>query len=251
MQQARLPGQGNAEPHSGAQGEAAPHAHTHAETGAEEGLRGSAEGDSEIPRLQRSAASLRLLSSCPRRLLSQPLTLSPLQTPHHCFRRAQGDPRFPLFISQDGSDRRVRALVRSWEKEGVCGLQHVERAPPVPEKPRENLAYYRIAAHYKFALGRLFDQEGFRRGGGGAETRSGGRGCYLGVVLDTKVGLRCQAQLRCHKHSNAARPHSPRCPHPPPKFTPSQPCPASSPALPHPIIAQPRDHPRRRHGGAL
>ena len=63
---------------------------------------------------------------------------------------ASDRPRFPLFISQDGTDGGVRALALGYGKsDGVGYLNHIEERPPVPEHANDNLAYYRIAEHYK------------------------------------------------------------------------------------------------------
>ena len=40
---------------------------------------------------------------------------------------------------------------------GVSYLHHMELKPPVPLNRKENLAYYRIANHYKFIMQTFFD----------------------------------------------------------------------------------------------
>ncbi|CAI7787305.1 unnamed protein product, partial [Closterium sp. NIES-54] len=45
----------------------------------------------------------------------------------------------------------------------ACPTQHIETAPPRMNNPGENIAYYRIAEHYKFALTELFDRRQFPR----------------------------------------------------------------------------------------
>lgn len=48
-------------------------------------------------------------------------------------------------------------------EQGVGFMQHLEQVVPTREKRKENLAYYRIANHYKFALERLLLAKGFAR----------------------------------------------------------------------------------------
>jgi hypothetical protein len=43
------------------------------------------------------------------------------------------------------------------------GCLNVQASNPAVDRPgKENVAYYKIAAHYKWALGRLFDEEGHK-----------------------------------------------------------------------------------------
>jgi hypothetical protein len=62
--------------------------------------------------------------------------------------------KFPLYISQDGDDPGVQEVVnRHLAVLRLSYLQHVERAPPVLEHPKDKPAYYRIANHYRRACG--------------------------------------------------------------------------------------------------
>ncbi|GJP31433.1 hypothetical protein CLOM_g12263 [Closterium sp. NIES-68] len=71
------------------------------------------------------------------------------------------DTKFPLFISQDGTNAGVKE--RAKQAQQFTYLQHIEAAPPRMNNPGENIAYYRIAEHYKFALTELFDRRQFPR----------------------------------------------------------------------------------------
>ncbi|CAI5958727.1 unnamed protein product [Closterium sp. NIES-65] len=71
------------------------------------------------------------------------------------------DSKFPLFISQDGTNAGVKE--RAKQAHQFTYLQHIETAPPRMNNPGENIAYYRIAEHYKFALTQLFDRRQFPR----------------------------------------------------------------------------------------
>ncbi|CAI5534576.1 unnamed protein product [Closterium sp. Naga37s-1] len=71
------------------------------------------------------------------------------------------DSKFPLFISQDGTNPGVKD--RAKQAHQFTYLQHIETAPPRMNNPGENIAYYRIADHYKFALTELFDHRQFPR----------------------------------------------------------------------------------------
>jgi len=41
--------------------------------------------------------------------------------------------------------------------EQISYLHHLERMKPEVKRPNEKIAYYRIAAHYKFILKTIFD----------------------------------------------------------------------------------------------
>jgi len=71
--------------------------------------------------------------------------------------------QFPIYVSQDGTHKEVKAMAQSFAKLGVKYLQHIETSAPVPRNKKENVAYYRIAAHYKFALTTLFEEKGHPR----------------------------------------------------------------------------------------
>lgn len=74
--------------------------------------------------------------------------------------------KFPLFISQDGLHLGVQNYVFDELKpNGWYYIQHLENRPPrTHTAQRWDLpAYYRISAHYKFALGKLFDELGYER----------------------------------------------------------------------------------------
>ncbi|CAI5465297.1 unnamed protein product, partial [Closterium sp. Yama58-4] len=71
------------------------------------------------------------------------------------------DSKFPLFISQDGTNAGVKE--RAKQAHQFTYLQHIETAPPRMNNAGENIAYYRIAEHYKFALTELFDRRQFPR----------------------------------------------------------------------------------------
>eukprot|EP00958_Prasinococcus_capsulatus_P018375 scaffold2140_cov394-Prasinococcus_capsulatus_cf.AAC.29 len=62
-----------------------------------------------------------------------------------------------------GTHKEVKAMAQSFAKLGVKYLQHIETSAPVPRNKKENVAYYRIAAHYKFALTTLFEEKGHPR----------------------------------------------------------------------------------------
>lgn len=69
--------------------------------------------------------------------------------------------KFPLFISQDGSNKVVQEKAQSYPQ--FLYMQHIEAAAPKLERQGENIAYYRIAEHYKWALTQLFDVVDFPR----------------------------------------------------------------------------------------
>lgn len=73
---------------------------------------------------------------------------------------------FPLYISQDGAvpKPKVADLAKSLNVQGISYLHHHEDMPPEPlTSKRENLAYYRIANHYKFLMQTFFDCFGYSR----------------------------------------------------------------------------------------
>ena len=74
--------------------------------------------------------------------------------------------KFPLYISQDGKVPKaaVANLAKSYADRGIRYLHHREEAPPIRLlNRRENLAYYRIANHYKFILQTFFECFGYSR----------------------------------------------------------------------------------------
>lgn len=72
--------------------------------------------------------------------------------------------KFPLFIAQDGDHDGVKRLAASVSSR-YHYVQHLEETPP-KTRTRErwdDAAYYRISAHYRFALSKLFDGLGYPR----------------------------------------------------------------------------------------
>ena len=69
--------------------------------------------------------------------------------------------KFPLFVSQDGGDVRVRDKAASFPQ--FLYMQHVGGEEPVMQRVGEVVAYYHIADHYKWALTQLFDVVGVER----------------------------------------------------------------------------------------
>lgn len=69
--------------------------------------------------------------------------------------------KFPLFISQDGPDYSVRSKALRYTQ--FKYMQHLDFEPVRTERPGELTAYYKIANHYKWALGKLFDEHNFKR----------------------------------------------------------------------------------------
>ncbi|PHU10768.1 Alpha-1,3-mannosyl-glycoprotein 2-beta-N-acetylglucosaminyltransferase [Capsicum chinense] len=69
--------------------------------------------------------------------------------------------KFPLFISQDGSNPDVRKLALSYDQ--LTYMQHLDFEPVHTERPGELIAYYKIARHYKWALDQLFHKHNFSR----------------------------------------------------------------------------------------
>ncbi|XP_073308883.1 alpha-1,3-mannosyl-glycoprotein 2-beta-N-acetylglucosaminyltransferase-like [Primulina huaijiensis] len=67
--------------------------------------------------------------------------------------------RYPLFISQDGSDSLVKKKALSYDQ--LTYMQHLDYEPVHTERPGELIAYYKIARHYKWALDKLFYEHKF------------------------------------------------------------------------------------------
>ncbi|CAA0837028.1 Alpha-1-3-mannosyl-glycoprotein 2-beta-N-acetylglucosaminyltransferase [Striga hermonthica] len=69
--------------------------------------------------------------------------------------------RYPLFISQDGSDPHVKSKALSYDQ--LTYMQHLDYEPVHTDRPGELIAYYKIARHYKWALDQLFYKHNFSR----------------------------------------------------------------------------------------
>ncbi|KAJ4806199.1 hypothetical protein LUZ62_018765 [Rhynchospora pubera] len=69
--------------------------------------------------------------------------------------------KFPLFISQDGTNADVRNKAMSYSD--VTYMQHIDLEPVQTERPGEIIAYYKIARHYKWAMDELFNKRNFSR----------------------------------------------------------------------------------------
>lgn len=69
--------------------------------------------------------------------------------------------KFPLFVSQDGSNSDVRKKALSYDQ--LTYMQHLDYEPVHTERPGELIAYYKIARHYKWALDQLFYKHNFSR----------------------------------------------------------------------------------------
>lgn len=69
--------------------------------------------------------------------------------------------KFPLFVSQDGTNPDVKAKALSYSQ--LTYMQHLDFEPVHTERPGELIAYYKIARHYKWALDELFVKNNFRR----------------------------------------------------------------------------------------
>ncbi|KAI5679590.1 hypothetical protein M9H77_00817 [Catharanthus roseus] len=69
--------------------------------------------------------------------------------------------KFPLFVSQDGSDPNVKNKALGYDQ--LTYMQHIDYAPVETERPGELIAYYKIARHYKWALDQLFYKHNFMR----------------------------------------------------------------------------------------
>ncbi|KAL5788993.1 hypothetical protein ACOSP7_005942 [Xanthoceras sorbifolium] len=69
--------------------------------------------------------------------------------------------KYPLFVSQDGSDPDVKTKALSYDQ--LTYMQHLDYEPVQTERPGELIAYYKIARHYKWALDELFYKHNFSR----------------------------------------------------------------------------------------
>ncbi|XP_024017655.1 alpha-1,3-mannosyl-glycoprotein 2-beta-N-acetylglucosaminyltransferase isoform X2 [Morus notabilis] len=69
--------------------------------------------------------------------------------------------KYPLFVSQDGSDPHVKSLALSYDQ--LTYMQHLDYKPVETERPGELIAYYKISRHYKWALDELFYKHSFSR----------------------------------------------------------------------------------------
>ncbi|KAL5562327.1 hypothetical protein UlMin_032074, partial [Ulmus minor] len=69
--------------------------------------------------------------------------------------------KYPLFVSQDGSDPNVKSKALSFDQ--LTYMQHLDFKPVETERPGEVIAYYKIARHYKWALDELFYKHKFSR----------------------------------------------------------------------------------------
>ncbi|XP_042509610.1 alpha-1,3-mannosyl-glycoprotein 2-beta-N-acetylglucosaminyltransferase [Macadamia integrifolia] len=69
--------------------------------------------------------------------------------------------KFPLFVSQDGSNEMVKSKALSYNQ--LTYMQHLDLRPVQTERPGELIAYYKIASHYKWALDELFYKHNFSR----------------------------------------------------------------------------------------
>ncbi|XP_031282714.1 alpha-1,3-mannosyl-glycoprotein 2-beta-N-acetylglucosaminyltransferase [Pistacia vera] len=69
--------------------------------------------------------------------------------------------KYPLFVSQDGSDPNVKKKALSYDQ--LTYMQHLDFEPVHTERPGELTAYYKIARHYKWALDELFYKHNFSR----------------------------------------------------------------------------------------
>ncbi|KAJ6708286.1 ALPHA-13-MANNOSYL-GLYCOPROTEIN 2-BETA-N-ACETYLGLUCOSAMINYLTRANSFERASE-RELATED [Salix viminalis] len=69
--------------------------------------------------------------------------------------------KYPLFVSQDGSDPSVRSKAMSYDQ--LMYIQHLDSEPVQTQRPGEIIAYYKIARHYKWAMDQLFYKHNFSR----------------------------------------------------------------------------------------
>ncbi|GAB2219285.1 hypothetical protein Droror1_Dr00006920 [Drosera rotundifolia] len=69
--------------------------------------------------------------------------------------------KYPLFISQDGSNPQVKDKALSYDK--ITYMQHLDNRKIRTERPGELIAYYKIANHYKWALDALFYKHNFSK----------------------------------------------------------------------------------------
>ncbi|KAJ0513644.1 putative alpha-1,3-mannosyl-glycoprotein 2-beta-N-acetylglucosaminyltransferase [Helianthus annuus] len=74
---------------------------------------------------------------------------------------ASASSKFPIFVSQDGSNPDVRTKAMSYKQ--LTYMQHLDYEPVHTERPGELIAYYKIARHYKWALDQLFYKHRFNR----------------------------------------------------------------------------------------
>ncbi|KAK3287077.1 hypothetical protein CYMTET_5397 [Cymbomonas tetramitiformis] len=70
--------------------------------------------------------------------------------------------KFPLFVSQDGTNPGVKGTAMN-NQAHLTYMQHLETEVPKMDSPKENVAYYRIANHYKWALDELFVEREYER----------------------------------------------------------------------------------------
>ena len=73
----------------------------------------------------------------------------------------RGDRDYPLVVSQDGTHAEVTEVVR--RHADIVHLQHVPDPFPDGKSPPGFDGYHRIARHYGWAFGQLFDRMGFDR----------------------------------------------------------------------------------------
>ena len=75
-----------------------------------------------------------------------------------------GDPRFPLTVSLDGAHAPTLAVARQFAASHKLNVwQHSQNAKPPLQKRSDNPAYYHIAEHYRWALEKLFMEQGHQR----------------------------------------------------------------------------------------
>jgi len=76
-----------------------------------------------------------------------------------------GDAKFPLVVSQDGDNAQVKQVVERFVSKGVHHLQFDYSKTSQRRKAgfehKKWAAYHKLSAHYKFALGKLFDECGY------------------------------------------------------------------------------------------
>eukprot|EP00736_Rhodelphis_marinus_P000978 Rmarinus@m.28956 len=74
--------------------------------------------------------------------------------------RPQGNSIYPIYVSQDGADVATADLIDKFASE-MPFIHHLTHTREIPALRGENPSYYAIAAHYKFGLDALINQEGF------------------------------------------------------------------------------------------
>ena len=75
-----------------------------------------------------------------------------------------GDPRFPFTVSLDGAHAPTLAVARQFAATHKLNVwQHSQNAKPLLQKRSDNPAYYHIAEHYRWALEKLFMEQGHQR----------------------------------------------------------------------------------------